>query len=93
MQLKQRFQLQISIRPQNDVPKIELGPGLQSGLKIAEGTSKLLTSDLITVTDPDSTNADIIITLGMVSIKLSITSIFGILNTNLITKKERKIQA
>ena len=25
LQLRQRFQLQISIRPQNDVPKIELG--------------------------------------------------------------------
>ena len=27
LQLRQRFQLQISIRPQNDVPKIELGNG------------------------------------------------------------------
>ena len=86
LQLRQRFQLQISIRPQNDVPKIELGTGkkqcpiykqtiphfvsllgpliIQTGfLRIAEGTSKLLTPDLVTVTDPDSTDADIVITL------------------------------
>ena len=42
---------------------IELGPGLQSGLRIAEGTSKILTPDMISVTDPDSTNADLVITL------------------------------
>ena len=40
-----------------------MGPGLQSGLRIAEGTSKILTSDMISVTDPDSTNADLVITL------------------------------
>ena len=42
---------------------LELGPGLQSGLRIAEGTSKILTPDMISVTDPDSTNADLVITL------------------------------
>ena len=65
MRVKQRFRLQISIRPQNDVPKIELGPLLKGGkpLRIAQGTTKVLTEDLINVIDPDSTNAEIVITL------------------------------
>lgn len=65
MRVKQRFRLQISIRPQNDVPKIELAGALKDGkpLRIAEGTTKLLTEDLLNVIDPDSTKAEIVITL------------------------------
>ena len=29
MRVRQRFRLQISIRPNNDVPKIEMGPALK----------------------------------------------------------------
>lgn len=65
MRLRQRFRLQISIRGVNDVPKIELGPSLRAGkpLRIAEGTTKLLSQDLIQVFDPDSTKDEIVITL------------------------------
>ena len=65
LRIKQRFRLQISIRPQNDVPKIELGAALQGGkpLRIAQGTTKLLTEDLVQIDDPDSTKEEIVITL------------------------------
>ena len=65
MRVRQRFRLQISIRPTNDVPSIEMGPALKAGkvLRIASGTTKLLNEDLITVLDPDSIRAEITITL------------------------------
>jgi hypothetical protein len=65
MHVRQRFRLQISIRPLNDVPRIELGPELKGGrpLRIAEGTTKLLSQDLINVIDPDNTKAEIVVTL------------------------------
>ena len=60
LRVKQRFRLQISIRPVNDPPNIGLTTQV---LKIAEGTSKLLTNELIKVTDPDSSRSEIVITL------------------------------
>ncbi len=63
--LRQRFRLQISIRPQNDVPEIQLGPALQGGkpMRIAEGTTKILGKDLLNILDPDSTESEIVISL------------------------------
>ena len=98
MRVRQRFRLQISIRPHNDVPKIEMGPALKGkylkfwkiydiyvfldfifyflggkALRIASGTTKLLNDDLINVLDPDSTKAEISITLVPASGKILLT--------------------
>ena len=65
----QKFELQISIHPKNDAPIIEMGPVLKDGkaLRIASGTSKLLTNDLIHVVDPDSTKTEITISIVPIS--------------------------
>ena len=60
MRVRQRFRLQISIRPVNDPPQIGL---TVKSLKIAEGTAKVLTDDLIKVVDPDNSRSEIVISL------------------------------
>ena len=53
--------LQISVRPKNDVPYIELRRGAL--LRLAKGTKKLLPSNLFEVKDPDDDPSEIAITL------------------------------
>ena len=60
MRIRQRFRLQISIRPVNDPPQIGL---TVKSLKIAEGTAKVLTDDLIKVVDPDNSPSEIVVSL------------------------------
>ena len=60
MRVRQRFRLQISIRPVNDPPQIGL---TVKSLKIAEGTAKVLTDDLIKVVDPDNSRSEIVVSL------------------------------
>lgn len=59
--MRHRFSLQISIRPKNDIPIIELRRGAL--LRLAKGTKKLLPSNIFDVKDPDDDAADIAITL------------------------------
>ena len=83
LRYRQRFRLQISIRPANDIPRIEVNKGrpLRIGKRVAElanlfcekvstsnfilaeGTTKLLDEHLVNVIDPDSTKADLVVTL------------------------------
>ena len=56
-----KYFLQISVRPKNDVPYIELRRGAL--LRLAKGTKKLLPSNLFEVKDPDDDPSEIAITL------------------------------
>ena len=59
--MRHRFTLEISVRPKNDVPVIELRRGAM--LRLAKGTKKLLPSNLFDVKDPDDEPSEIAVTL------------------------------
>ena len=61
LKMRHRFTLDISVRPKNDVPLIELRRGAM--LRLAKGTKKLLPSNLFDVKDPDDEPSEIAITL------------------------------
>ena len=61
LKMRHRFTLEISVRPKNDVPVIELRRGAM--LRLAKGTKKLLPSNLFDVKDPDDEPSEIAVTL------------------------------
>ncbi|KAK6642782.1 hypothetical protein RUM43_004284 [Polyplax serrata] len=61
LQGRHRFVLHVNVTPVNDPPSLELGPG--KVLRLAQGTKKILSKDLLNADDPDSSTGDLVYTV------------------------------
>ncbi|GLH14435.1 SFRICE_026514, partial [Gryllus bimaculatus] len=61
LQGRQRFVLPVNVTPVNDAPALALPPG--AVLRLAQGTRKVLTSELLRAEDPDSAPAGLVYTV------------------------------
>ncbi|XP_068083524.1 chondroitin sulfate proteoglycan 4 [Anabrus simplex] len=61
LQGRHRFVLPVNITPVNDPPSLTLPAG--KVLRLAQGTKKILTPDVLHAEDPDSPNADLVYTV------------------------------
>ena len=68
LRVRQRFLLQISVRPINDIPRIDVHNEI---IKMAAGTRKQLQSEMFQLADPDSTPAELTVSLAAASQKIA----------------------
>ena len=67
LHMRQRFLLQISVRPLNDIPRLDV---LDRVIKIASGTRKQLQRETFEISDPDSSPVELTISLAAASQKI-----------------------